>query len=412
MMSKAAAVVAVVASGTSAAPTEVEVAFKEFVAKYERAYSGPKEELERFSIFNNTYEYIKAENAKGQPFALAINAFADRSSEEFKSTNFGMSAPPVGKGKLWAGVPYLGTDLWSGAPLAKSVDWVAKGAVTGVKNQGQCGSCWSFSTSGALEGAWQIASGKLVSLSEQQLVDCSTSNSGCNGGSMDMAFEFLEKQHVCTENSYPYNGKDTSTGNTCKKSCDEGMPKGSVTGYYDVPTDDTNALMEASAQQPVSIAIEADQMSFQMYSKGILTKKCGSKIDHGVLLVGYGTDNGIDYWKVKNSWGSSWGEEGYVRIERGLKGAGQCGIKSGAVYPKVSSSGPTPSPTPTPAPPSPTPAPTPSGCTDAQDYCTDTFAFKPETDCKIIAFECKKTCGCCGSSPPESCNGSEKTVIV
>merc|ERR1712146_632434 len=139
-------------------------------------------------------------------------------------------------------------------------------------------------------------------------------------------------------------------------------------GYYDVPADDEKALMEAVAQQPVSVAIEADQTSFQAYGGGVLSKSCGSKVDHGVLLVGYGTENGVDYWKIKNSWGGSWGEKGFVRIERGLSGAGECGIKTMSSYPLVTPSTPAPQPAPSPAPtpvPEPTPAPAPSsGCED------------------------------------------------
>eukprot|EP00931_Biecheleriopsis_adriatica_P046238 TRINITY_DN2653_c0_g1_i1.p1 TRINITY_DN2653_c0_g1~~TRINITY_DN2653_c0_g1_i1.p1 ORF type:complete len:291 (-),score=74.14 TRINITY_DN2653_c0_g1_i1:795-1586(-) len=254
-------------------------------------------------------------------------------SEEFSASHFGMSAS---SSKTWAGLPHLGTDLYSGAKLAASVDWVAKGAVTDPKNQGQCGSCWAFSTTGALEGAWQIATGKLVALSEQQLVDCAKNgNQGCNGGSMDLAFEYLEKNAVCTEESYNYTARQ---GTTCHEtSCTVGIPKGSVTGFKDVPIKDTNALMEAVAQQPVSVAIEADQMAFQMYHDGILKKECGAKLDHGVLIVGYGTEDGVDYWKVKNSWGASWGENGYIRIQRGLPEDGECGIKDQPSYPVVKS---------------------------------------------------------------------------
>jgi len=182
--------------------------------------------------------------------------------------------------------------------------------------------------------------------------------------------------------------------------------------------------MEAVVQQPVSVAIEADQSAFQMYGGGVISKLCGSKLDHGVLLVGYGTsEDGMEYWKVKNSWGPTWGENGYVRIERGLSGKGECGIKAMSSYPEVTASGPVPSPTPVPTPPAPTPgptppaptppAPTPSGCQDDNSYCTNPSTFTPSQDCKFLAKECKKTCDCCGPAPKSWCNGPvSKTDVV
>ncbi|CAE8604619.1 unnamed protein product [Polarella glacialis] len=308
--------------------------FEGFLGNFRRSYTSAEEKALRFEIFAENFAFIEAENAKGHSYTLAVNEFTDLTPEEFASGHFGLKeSAPDNKTQGWGNLPHLGTDLFSGAPLATSVDWVAKGAVTEPKNQGQCGSCWAFSTTGSLEGAWQIASGKLVSLSEQQLVDCSKDgNMGCGGGGMDQAFEYLEKNQVCTEESYSYKA---AAGTCSQSSCIVGIPKGSVKGFKDVPVQDTKALMEAVAQQPVSVAIEADQLAFQMYHKGVLTQACGSKLDHGVLIVGYGTENGVDYWKVKNSWGASWGEGGYIRIERGLPKDGECGIKDGASYPVV-----------------------------------------------------------------------------
>merc|ERR1711874_492100 len=167
-------------------------------------------------------------------------------------------------------------------------------------NQGQCGSCWSFSTIGGLEGAWEIGTGTLTSMSEQQLVDCSKANSGCNGGLMESGFEFEQGVNVATEGSYPYTARDGS----CKSSgYTTGIPQGGITGYKSVGAS-TSSLQSAINQNPVSVAIEADQNSFQGYTGGIITSGCGTNLDHGVLAVGYGEG----YFLVKNSWGASWGD--------------------------------------------------------------------------------------------------------
>lgn len=333
------------------APDRYEKAFEEFVATHGRHYPNAAQRAKRFEIFKANLKLIDETNKQHGSYELAVNNFADQSKDEFASSHFGMITPSAAA--RWGSAPQLGTDRYSGAALPDTVDWSEKGAVTPPKDQRQCGSCWAFSTTGALEGAWQIATGNLVSLSEQQLVDCSKDgNLGCKGGEMDAAFKFLEGHAACTEGSYPYKGRD----GTCQAStCTVGIPKGSVVGYKDVSADDEQALMEAVVKQPVSVAIEADQSAFQLYNHGILTKKCGNRLDHGVLIVGYGTDNGVDYWKVKNSWGANWGEAGYVRIERGVRGPGECGIKSQPSYPVVKpGSGPAPAPAP-----APTPTPTP-----------------------------------------------------
>jgi C1A family cysteine protease len=303
--------------------------WNDFKEKFSKSYT-PDDEAKRFEVFKANVDYMNEVNASGQSFKLDVNQFSDLTAAEFGEGRAGLK-PRLPYGDL----PYLGRHTYSGATLPASVDWTTKGAVTPVKNQGQCGSCWSFSTSGALEGAHQIATGKLVSLSEQQFVDCDKVDSGCNGGLMDNAFKYAEENALCTEDSYKY----TATGGTCKaSSCTVGIPKGGVTGFKDVDKDDENALMEAVSKGPVSIAIEADRSIFQSYRSGILSGLCGSSLDHGVLVVGYGNDGGKDYWKVKNSWGETYGEDGYVRLLRGKPGAGECGLLSGPPsYPVVSS---------------------------------------------------------------------------
>lgn len=328
----------------------VELAFEKFVSKFEKVYLDDEERQARFATFKNHFAFIEAENVKGHSYTLGINAFADQEPHEFQAKRLGLSNPGP---RVFKGA-HLGSHKYSGAELKAEVDWVSSGAVTPVKDQGTCGSCWSFSATGAVEGAWMVATGDLVSFSEQQLIDCvHGEEDGCGGGDMDTAFEFFESVDLCTEESYPYEAKERGS---CKSSCEVGVSQGGVTGFRDVPVGSVEALMEAAAQQPVSVAIQADQTSFQMYESGVLTGACGGDVDHGVLCVGYGTAaDGTDYWKIKNSWGSDWGEGGFLRIQRGNHGeAGQCGILSMASYPVVSGRAP-PAPAPAPAPLPPTP---------------------------------------------------------
>jgi len=318
-------VVSATAALAAERPEPYKAAWEDFKSNFAREY-GAEEEMIRQAIFVANMKHIEAENAKGHRYKLGVNQFTDMTPEEYKQR---LGFKPSGRQ-----APSLGVHLYSGETLADSVDWVEKGAVTPVKDQSQCGSCWAFSTTGGLEGAWQVATGKLASLSEEQLVDCDKGGNGCHGGLMDQGFEFLQTVDVCSEQSYPYTAGSGHEG-SCKSQCDVAIPKGSVTGHMDVDHSE-EALMSALMKGPVSIAIEADQSSFQHYTSGVLTAACGSQLDHGVLAVGYGEEDGTKYWKVKNSWGSSWGDAGYIRIERGAGGSGECGILQAASYPVVS----------------------------------------------------------------------------
>jgi len=267
-------------------------------------------------------EKIRIHNNGEEKFTMGSNAYADLTWEEFRANKLGYKQIDNQTLRSKNAVP-----LTSDVPLAASVDWRTKGVVTPVKDQGQCGSCWAFSTTGSTEGAVAQKTGNLVSLSEQQLVDCSTAqgNQGCNGGLMDYGFQYIiSNKGITSEASYPYK----ATGpNTCQKGK---AVAATITSFGDVPAGDEDSLLTAVSKQPVSVAIEADQEAFQFYSGGVLTAACGTALDHGVLAVGYGTDAGVNYWIVKNSWGASWGEAGYIRLVRGQN---QCGIAEAASYP-------------------------------------------------------------------------------
>lgn len=215
-----------------------------------------------------------------------------------------------------------------------SVDWRDEHKVSSVKNQGQCGSCWAFSSVGATESAWAIKHNQLYNLSEQELVDCSSENHGCEGGEMDFAFQYIMNHSLCTNLSYPYiaNNDNTCAINQCK-------PIVHISNYSDVHPNNETLLRYAVAQQPVSVAIQGNKRSFQMYQSGIYNDPdCGYELDHGVLVVGYGYDEQSDmkYWIIKNSWSSSWGENGYIRILRDSNDTrGLCGIAMMPSYPII-----------------------------------------------------------------------------
>jgi C1A family cysteine protease len=282
-------------------------------------------------------KFIQEHNAGGNAtHVLGHNQFSAMDSADYKAF-LGYSSS-LGKPKRFGATKWMDVDV-----AADSVNWVDAGAVTPVKDQGQCGSCWSFSTTGALEGAYFVKNGELVSFSEQQLVDCDIirnggRDQGCNGGLMVNAFSWIMKNDgLCLEADYPYFSGDTQDSGTCKKTCSV-YPGSDIVKYVDVAPSDDAQMMAALTQQPVAIAIEADQREFQLYKSGVFSGTCGTTLDHGVLAVGYGTENGIDYYLVKNSWGSSWGSGGFIKLARGKTfngGDGQCGMLLSASYPIV-----------------------------------------------------------------------------
>jgi len=302
---------------------EYQTRFTQWMQQYKMEFT-PEEFFYRFNIFKGNMDFVEAHNAQNLSFDVELNKFAHLRSGEFKNVYLGYK-PELRYGEQ-------PTTLASLAPAAYpsgSLDWTSKGAVTGVKDQGQCGSCWAFSTTGSVEGANFLAGHGLTSLSEQELMDCSYSygNLACDGGLMDNAFKYVEANGLCTEASYPYTAKSSTA---CKKSSCTMVAGTKITGYKDV-THTENALGAAVDITPVSVAIEADQTGFQLYKSGVFSGVCGKSLDHGVLAVGYGTDpTGGDYWKVKNSWGTSWGEAGYIRM---IRNKDECGIADEPSYP-------------------------------------------------------------------------------
>jgi len=298
-------------------------AFIQWMTDFDKSYA-PEEFFYKYGVFKTNYEFVQAHNAANHTWEVELNKFADLTSAEFKIMYNGYK-PELRRGER-SEVKTL-TDLRIGAYPTGSLDWVSKGAVTGVKDQGQCGSCWAFSSTGSIEGAVFLKHGHLTSLSEQQLVDCSTSygNAGCNGGLMDSAFKYVQANGLCLESAYPYSAKNGA----CKSSSCAPSTDSKITGYKDV-THTENALGGAVDLTPVSIAIEADQSGFQLYKSGVFCGTCGTSLDHGVLAVGYGDEGTSPYWKVKNSWGTSWGESGYIRL---CRNSNKCGLSNEPSYP-------------------------------------------------------------------------------
>eukprot|EP00750_Incisomonas_marina_P000130 INCI10140.3.p1 GENE.INCI10140.3~~INCI10140.3.p1 ORF type:complete len:494 (-),score=99.30 INCI10140.3:127-1608(-) len=302
--------------------------FSAFMDQFEKDYSSVDDRESAFRAFAANDAKIQLHNSKGLSFTLGHNQFSDLTSEEFNARFVGsyLNNPNLVRERNY---DMSLADPTRVAAAPESIDWTTKDAVTPIKNQGQCGSCWAFSTVMALEGANAVEHSELKSLSEQDLVSCDhNGDQGCNGGLMDNAFTWVEENGICTEDSYPYTSGTGTTGE-CKTTC---KPYLKIANFTDVPPKDEDALKVAVAQQPVAVAIEADKSVFQLYKSGVLKSDfCGTNLDHGVGIVGYGkSEDGFDYWKVKNSWGATWGMDGYILLERGTN---ECGISQQASFP-------------------------------------------------------------------------------
>jgi len=306
------------------------VAFEEFIEKFEKVYENEAHRMERWGIFRRNLLKIE-ELEREQPRAtFGITRFMDLTHHEFSKIHSGCFNHFAREDEARKELEQQGLNRDQEYTYSGSVDWTTQGAVTDVKNQGNCGSCWSFSTTGALEGAHAIKTGNLIPLSEQNLVDCSILNAGCDGGSMALAFFYTERHPLESEADYPYVSGDTSKAGTCNYDSSKGQVGAS--DYTMVTANSASALMSALDNGPVSVAIQADQPVFQFYTGGIITEaSCGTTLDHGVLAVGYSDSEG--FFKVKNSWSADWGESGYVRI--GNSNDNICGILSQPVQPQV-----------------------------------------------------------------------------
>ncbi|KAK9885468.1 hypothetical protein WA026_010962 [Henosepilachna vigintioctopunctata] len=306
---------------------ELQQKWAEFQAKFGKSYRSPLEARKRLSIFKQNLEEIDAHNAKYEKglstYQKGINQFADWTNEEFNQyVNKGLKGVPKPIAKPFKAI--------EGEEIPDSIDWREKGAVNAVKNQGSCGCCWAFSAAAAIEGALAISSGKLQSLSEQNLNDCShpEGNNGCHGGWMHQAFEYVQKNGIESEADYPYLAKDEK----CKADSSKVVTK--VSDYVQIESGNEEQLKNAIARQPVSIAIVANN-NLRAYHSGVFSDPfcIFENLNHGVVAVGYGTENGQDYYLVRNSWGEEFGDKGYFKLARN-KG-NMCGVTDVAHYPVI-----------------------------------------------------------------------------
>jgi hypothetical protein len=348
-----AAVAACAAAGAAAArlrpaTAAAAAAFDAWAAAHGKTYS-PEERALRAAVFARNYADIVAHNAGGHTWTKAVNKWSDLTGPEWRAQVLagGKAGRRASAGAGAGAVPPPDADAQLASLLARlpssaipaSVNWTAAGAVTPVKDQGQCGSCWAFATVGAIEGAYAVANGTLLSLSEQQVVSCdrANGNDGCNGGEQITALDWVAKQPgICSEAGYPYTSGGGKTG-SCRAGC---TPVVKIAKGVELAARNETLLMAAIAASPLSLSVDASNDAiWQSYSGGVVTSACkcdgDACLDHGVTGVGYGVDaSGGAYWTIKNSWGTDWGEAGYIRLGRGAAygPGGQCGVQIDNAY--------------------------------------------------------------------------------
>ncbi|GLT68336.1 hypothetical protein SLA2020_405800 [Shorea laevis] len=393
--------------------------FEQWKEKHQKVYRHAEEAKIRFENFKRNLKYVIEKNANRKSntgHKVGLNRFADLSNEEFKMTYLSKVKKQGSKMCRLREKKKMGRRVES-CTAPSSLDWRKYGIVTEVKDQGECGSCWAFSSTGGMEGINALVTGDLISLSEQELVDCDTTNDGCDGGYMDYAFEWvINNGGIDSEADYPYTSLN-GVGGVCNTTKEERKVV-SIDGYEDVEQSD-DAILCAVLKQPLSAGMDGSAIDFQLYNSGIYDGSCSDNpddIDHAVLIVGYGSEDGEDYWIVKNSWGASWGMEGYFYLRRNTDlPYGVCAINYMVSYPTKESSSPSPYPSPTgppppPSPPSPPPpppsppppSPSPSECGD-YSYCPS-----DETCCCIVDFlDYCLVYGCCAYENAVCCTGTD-----
>ncbi|KAK8808566.1 hypothetical protein WA158_008467 [Blastocystis sp. Blastoise] len=297
--------------------------FNTYATMYGKVYSSIKEKEYRMLIFQQNLDYIEQQNTLDHTYTLGLTIFADMTNDEYKASRF-LSGIIRKNLRSQHSVSHSNS-----VPIPSSIDWRTLGVVNPIKNQLSCGSCWAFSAISAVESLIAIKTGQLNIYSEQQVVDCDKNSGGCFGGFMTNAFTYMiHNGGICSEEEYPYQGIDQ----TCKdKQC---SPVATIQKYADVQVNSGSSLVDILSKQPVSVAVDASSPEFQLYKSGTLnTDTCGTQLNHGVTAIGYNLEANPPYLIIRNSWGTEWGDHGYIHIKYESEGAGMCGVNKMASYP-------------------------------------------------------------------------------